>query len=43
MEVCEAAIKELRKGKKDPVSAVLHVSGDGLRKRLIMGTYRLAM
>lgn len=36
MEVCEAAIKHLKKNKKDPVSALLHVSGDGLRNRLTM-------
>lgn len=31
MEVCEAAVKQLKKSKKKPVSSILHVSGDGLR------------
>jgi numb-like protein len=31
MEVCEAAVKVLKKGKKKALKATLHVSGDGLR------------
>jgi len=31
MEVCETSGKQLRKQKKKPMSATLHVSGDGLR------------
>ena len=31
MEVCEDAVKQLKKSKKKAISATLHVSGDGLR------------
>ncbi|XP_023219274.1 protein numb-like [Centruroides sculpturatus] len=31
MQVCEDALEELRKSRKHPVRAVLHVSGDGIR------------
>lgn len=31
MQVCEDALEELRKSRKHPIRAVLHVSGDGIR------------